>query len=114
MKKLRLVDGVDFFIGLHGAEPPYSHSHYIPVTMYQQGDGEQDFDTSVPMATHCFQESLNGLLPEVRPVMRGEICKIIVEEDALLVEIVDLVWGRPFWLFEKVSGILGQVVDEQS
>lgn len=77
-------------------------------------DGNPDFDTSVPMATNTLGYSLAGLLPEVRHVVQSETCIKIVEEDALLVKIVDLVWGRPFWLFEKVKEILDEVIAESN
>lgn len=112
-QKMRLVDGVDFFVGRHGAEPPFSLTHYINVTVFQRGDDEPDFFTNVPMATHPLDDDLSGLLPEVGHVMRSDTCVRIVEEDALCVQIVDLIWGRPFWLFEKVKEVLDEVIAEE-
>lgn len=110
-QKMSLVDGVDIFIGVPGPTPPYSSTHYISVTMYKQGDGDEpDFCTRSPMATQPLEYSLEGLLPEVQHVMDNDTCKRIVEDDALFVEIVDLVWGRPFWLFEKVKEVLDEVI----
>ncbi|CAM9100624.1 unnamed protein product [Sphacelaria rigidula] len=113
-QKMRLVYGVDFFIGLHDAHFPFSSIHYIEVTMYRQGDGEPDFSTSAPMATQSLDYSLRCILPEVKHVMQSDTCKRIVEDDALHVEIVDLIWGRPFWLFEKVKEVLDEVIAENN
>jgi len=110
-QRMKLVDGVDFFIGRHDHPPPFSMIHYIDVTMTHQNN-DPDFDTSVAMATHTIDYSLSGLLPEVVHVVQSETCRKIVEEDALVVEIVDLIWGRPFWLFEKVKEVLDQVIAE--
>ncbi|AAK14642.1 unnamed protein product [Ectocarpus sp. 4 AP-2014] len=113
-QKMRLVDGVDFFLDWHGESPPYALTHDINVTMYRQGDNEPNFFTNVPMATHPLAYSLSGVLPEVEHVLQNDTCVRIVEEDALLVQIVDLVWGRPFWLFEKVKEVLDEVLSEQA
>lgn len=112
-QKMRLVDGVDFFIGLHGHDPPHALTHFIKVTMHHQND-DPEFHTSVPMATSTLGYSLSGLLPEVQHVVQSDTCMKIVEEDALLLQIVDLVWGRPFWLFEKVKEVLDEVIAEQT
>ena len=114
-QKMSLVDGVDIFIGVHGPTSPFSLIHYIPVTMMKQGDGDEpDFCTRSPMATRPLEESLQMLLPEVQDVMDNDTCIRIVEDDALFVEIVDLVWGRPFWLFEKVKEVLDEVIAENN
>ncbi len=112
--KMRLIDGVDFFIGVPGESPPDQFIHYINVTMYQQGpEDEPDFFTNIPMATETLEEPLLNLLPEVSHVLQSSACQELVQNDALLVNIVDLVWGRPFWLFEKVKQVLDEVLREQ-
>ncbi|CAN0546745.1 unnamed protein product [Ectocarpus sp. 12 AP-2014] len=110
-QKMQLVDGVDFFIGPHGRSPPLYLAHRIYVTMQRQ-NGDPDFCTSVIMATNPLDEDLNGVLPEVQHVLQNDTCVRIVEEDALLVNVVDLHWGRPFWLFDKVKNVLQEVLDE--
>ena len=110
-QKMRLVDGVDFFLGRHGNHPFGPSTHYISVTMYQQGDDDEpEFFTSVTMDTDTLAYSLSGVLPEISHVLESETCVRIVDDDALLVKIVDLHWGRPFWLFEKVAEILDEVL----
>ncbi|CAN0251998.1 unnamed protein product [Ectocarpus sp. 6 AP-2014] len=113
-QKMRLVDGVDFFIGLHGPSRDPSLIHYINVTMYQQGDDEPTFFSNAPMATHSLSYSFGNLLPDVQHVMQSDTCTKMVGDDALCVVIVDLVWGRPFWLFEKVKEVLDEVIAEQT
>ena len=112
-EKMGLVDGVDFFIGRHGHDPPHASTHYINVTMEHQ-NSDPEFDAAVPMATSTLGYSLSGLLPEVKDVVQSDTCVNIVKEDALLVNIVDLVWGRPFWLFEKVKEVLDEVIAENN
>lgn len=109
-KKMRLIDGVDFFIGVPGESPPEQFIHYINVTMLQQGpEDEPDFFTNVPMTTNTLEEPLLNLLPEVAHVMQSSACKEIVQNDALIVHVVDLIWGRPLWLFDKVKEVLQDI-----
>lgn len=38
------------------------------------------------------------------------MCNKIVEDDAMMVQIADAVWGRPFWLFDKIKDVLDETI----
>ncbi|CAM9441333.1 unnamed protein product, partial [Pylaiella littoralis] len=58
------------------------------------------------MATSPFRSI--EFLPEVQTILQDTTCFDIVEQDSLKVEIVDTIWGRPWWLFDKVAEILDE------
>lgn len=113
-KKLRFLDGIDFSIGPHAESRPVDrqHVHFINVTVYQQEGDEPEFSTNTPMAAESFGDNIANILPDIQHVMQSETCQRIVKEDSLHVMIVDLVWGRPFWLFDKVIEVLDEVISE--
>lgn len=96
-------DEILMYIGNFGPSPPYEDVFFIPVTKH---DDDQP-STDVRMARHPFHD--DEFLPEVQPIMDFSTCRNVVEEDAILVQIVDTVWGRPFWLFDKIHHILDHI-----
>lgn len=82
--------------------------YFFPVTVY----GDDDFQTSVPMVPDEFEDM--EFLPEIQTIMNDVNCKRIVEQDALIVQIVDAVWGRPFWLFEKIVQVLDMTIESRN
>lgn len=76
--------------------------YYFPVTSY---DGEMF--THVPMTTHTMDDV--ELVPTVQWVLDEQRCSNLVKQDAFMVEIADAVWGRPYWLFDKILEVLEQV-----
>lgn len=112
LRKMFPVDGVIIYTG----KPAPAHEwkpgdeeveeYRIPVSSYND-----EYPTSVPMATEQFNDM--EFLPEVQRIMSVPHCRRLVEEDAMVVNVVDTVWGRPFWLFEKIAEVL-QEVNESS
>ncbi|CAM9345380.1 unnamed protein product [Pylaiella littoralis] len=105
-ERLNIVDCVSFFIGVPGHSPPYEQIYHIPVTKYVP----EDLETRAPMATSPFRSI--EFLPEVRTILQDTTCFDIVEQDSLKVEIADTIWGRPWWLFDKVAEILDEVLQD--
>ena len=70
------------------------------------------FPTNAPVTgLESFTEIVWNLLPEVKSIMTSEKCVNLVKEDAMKVLVVDMTWGRPFWLFEKIVEVLGELND---
>lgn len=102
-RRMQLEDGVMIFMEEPGPEPP-GWEYRIPVTL----DGDVFF-TNIRMATSDFAYQTLCVLPEVQSIMSDKTCYDLVERDALLVKVVDTVWGRPFWLFDKIVEVLDEV-----
>ena len=108
-QRMELEDGVVILIDAPH-ERPMRIGGAISVTL----DGDY-FYTRKPVATSAgFQESVENVLPEVRSIMSDKRCRELLRQDAFNVRVVDMVWGRPFWLFEKISKVLDVVNDENA
>ena len=105
MNRMRLVDGVTLYVNEFKNIPFNMDLQFVPVTRY--GD---EMHTSVPMTSVPFEEG--ELLPAVESIMHERTCRELVKDDAIRVAVVDTVWGRPFWLFEKISDVLDEVHSE--
>ncbi len=80
----------------------------IPVTLV-----DKRFPTQQPVAmSEMFDETILNVLPDVESIMSDEHCVELLRQDAVNFRIVDMVWGRPFWLFDKVSQLLDVVNDD--
>lgn len=101
-QQIDLVDSV----AMHMVEPEAyetESTYEVPVTRY-----DDEMHTNVPMGGNLsLVEAKLNFLPEVKSILDNKNCSRIFEEEALIVQIVDMVWGRQFWLFDKISEILG-------
>ena len=108
-QRMELEDGVLLLIDAPH-DNPIRLGGSISVTL----DGD-NFFTHKPVATsESFEETVLNVLPEVRSIMSDERCQELLRKDACNVRVVDMVWGRPYWLFEKVSQVLDVVNDENA
>lgn len=103
-QQIDLVDGIAMNMVEPVSEGKETFSMYeVPVTRY-----DDEMSTFVPMLQdESLLEAKLNFLPEVQSILNNKNCEKMFEEEALLVVIVDMVWGRQFWLFDKVSEILG-------
>lgn len=109
-QRMELEDSVVILIDDPHDRRPLRIGGTISVTL----DGDY-FYTRIPVATSAsFQESVDNVLPELSSIMSDKRCKELLRQDALNVRVVDMVWGRPFWLFDKISQVLDVVNDESA
>ena len=110
-RKMELVDGVIVHIGKPRSmtEPPNRSFLSYPVTKYGSSIETLWDATSVPLVIDSFQNVILQVIPEVQEMVYEENCYKVLEEDALSVTLVDTVWGRPFWLFDKIAEVLAEV-----
>lgn len=82
----------------------------IPVTYIGNS-----FCTNTPVTSlNDFDIIIYNILPEIKSIVSDERCFELVRHDAMRVEVVDTTWGRPFWLFDKVSEVLDRVNEDLS
>lgn len=108
-QRMELEDSVVILI-----DAPHDRPRRIGGAISVTLDGHYFF-TRTPVATSAgFEESVQNVLPEVSSIMSDKKCKQLLREDAYNVRVVDMVWGRPFWLFDKISQVLDVVNDENA
>ena len=108
-QRMELEDGVVILI-----DAPHEQPGRIGGTISVTLDGDY-FYTQKPVATsRGFKNSVQNVLPEVSSIMSDKKCQELLRQDALNVRVVDMVWGRPFWLFDKISQVLDVVNDENA
>lgn len=108
-QRMELEDSVVILI-----DAPHDRPMEIGGTISVTLDGDY-FYTRKPVATSAgFQESVQNVLPEVSSIMSDKRCQELLRQDAFNVRVVDMVWGRPFWLFDKISQVLDIVNDENA
>ncbi len=96
---MEIVDGVVVFSGAPVDADVYV-DHYVPVTV----DGDRVY-TRAPMAPVPKIDDIE-VLPEVQTILRHSTCKELLTKDAIIMRVVDTIWGRPFWLFDKIIEVL--------
>lgn len=112
-ERMELEDGVVILVDVPHYHDYRNHRIFekkISVTL----DGDY-FYTRKPVAvSEPFIETIQSVLPDVESIVSDEKCERLVREDAMNVRVVDMIWGRPFWLFDKISEVLDIVNDENA
>ena len=115
-QRMSFEDNVLILVENVGAPPArISNGMTVPLTLaedYVKLTGDY-FPTRAPVTgLQRFEEIVNNVLPEVISIIADPKCLDLIKKDAMKVLVVDMTWGRPFWLFDKVSEVLDLVNDE--
>ena len=102
--------GETFILIKQHCEMYSEHSNPISVTRVSKQDGS--FETITRNWTDCFPIEIQwiNLLPDLGDEILNDMELMEqIEEEVVYVEITDLTWGRPWWLFETVHKVLSEI-----
>lgn len=113
-ERMGLEDGVLVLVNdpheVDGMREQESLSTPVPVTL----DHDRFYTNITAYSSGTFTEDLLNVLPEVKSIVSDIKCRELLRNDARCVRVVDMTWGRPLWLFEKISNVLDVVNDERA
>jgi hypothetical protein len=83
----------------------FSNAYRVPATRFTMADGTFKSGTNVPFISTSIEENWLNLLPETG-LSRDTDTRDIIAPHVVAVQVVDMTWGRPTWLFKNVIEVL--------
>lgn len=109
MLRMDLVGGAAVYVCEHASRNPsdkvFGNAYRVPVTRHTEPGGTFRACTRQPMLPRTLHGQWVNLLPETKLRSDAHAMEAVAPE-VVQVTVVDMQWGRPVWLFNKVVDAL--------